>query len=247
MKVCIYYNLCTEFVSVLILLPLNLDFSCYFSNYSIILTLGSHTECQYKMLTFGVPTKSFPVTYDGELKNTNHLKWLARRRIKEAALKHYSYFDGIDTPSRRDVLQGRGKSLQKHSGNVLMRNMVSKYFVDYKQALKSHKGEYVLNVVRDVHQIGGRFLRREDNGWWVEMSDEAARDKVSMTFRTTTMGDIELAHHAAARKVAQQHLDSTSSISQMAVQQRDSKRARHQDSGSEDDGTGTGISCFSFR
>jgi hypothetical protein len=233
------FLLCTRFFSVLIPVALIwLSLVIYF------ITLGSHTECQYKMLTFGVPTKSFPVTYDGELKNTNHLKWLARRKVKESALKKYGYFEGIDMPSLRDVLQGRGKSLQEHSGNVVMRNLVSKYFVEYKQALKHQKGIYVLNVLGDVRQLGGRFLRREDNGWWVEMSDEAAREKVSMTFRTTTMSDIEMTQHQNARPA--QHLHSTSSISQMAVQ-HDSKRARHHDSGSEDDGVETGIACFSFR
>jgi len=39
----------------------------------------------------------------------------------------------------------------------------------------------VLRIKRE----GGRFLKRDtDFGWWFEVSDKAAREKISMSFRT---------------------------------------------------------------
>ena len=42
-------------------------------------------------------------------------------------------------------------------------------------------------VVEALKGQGGRFLKRNADDWWVEISDEAAREKVSMTFRTSLM------------------------------------------------------------
>ena len=56
---------------------------------------------------------------------------------------------------------------------------------EYKRAAKLEKGHVALKVVLDTVRDGGRFLKRESNGWWVEVSEEAAREKISMTFRTT--------------------------------------------------------------
>jgi hypothetical protein len=39
-------------------------------------------------------------------------------------------------------------------------------------------------VVAAVKQGGGRFLDRRKDGWWVEVKDDTAREKVSSTFRT---------------------------------------------------------------
>eukprot|EP00980_Cylindrotheca_fusiformis_P029779 scaffold23836_cov137-Cylindrotheca_fusiformis.AAC.1 len=47
---------------------------------------GSHSECQYKLMTFGIPVKGFPVTLDGSLRLANHAKWIEKRRKKEAYL-----------------------------------------------------------------------------------------------------------------------------------------------------------------
>jgi hypothetical protein len=150
--------------------------------------LGSHTECQNALLTFGVPTSNFPVTYDGELKTANHLKWLARRKAKEAAVVTGGSFEGIDLPSAQDVLLGKGKIVQEHSGNVIMRNLVYSYMVDYKRSPPNfgNKEHFVQKVMQDIKSTGGRFLDRDGSGWWVEVWDEKAHDKVSMAFRTRT-------------------------------------------------------------
>ena len=122
-------------------------------------------------------TRYLPVTYEDELKTTAHLLWLSRRRIKETAMRRGEPFEGIDLPSPNDVLFGRGKTNQEHSGNVLMRSIIADYIPEYQSTTKLDKGRIPLKVMTRIKQGGGRFLRRNvDHGWWFEVSDEAARE-----------------------------------------------------------------------
>ena len=64
--------------------------ACFLRVLTQTLNPGSHTECNYKLMRFGVPVRHLPVGYQGDLKTTVHLKWLSssRRIVKEtAALK----------------------------------------------------------------------------------------------------------------------------------------------------------------
>jgi hypothetical protein len=136
-------------------------------------------------MAFGVPVQSLPVTYEGELKTGSHLKWISRRLAKETQTQKTGRFSGIDLPGTKDVLLGRGKPVQDHPGNILLRTLVSTFMDQYKSALKLDKSLVALKVVVETKRCGGRFLKRSSDGWWYEVSDEAAREKVSMTFRTT--------------------------------------------------------------
>ena len=45
--------------------------------------IGSHSECQYKLMTFGIDVKNFPISINGKVKLTNHEKWIERRKKKK--------------------------------------------------------------------------------------------------------------------------------------------------------------------
>ena len=136
-------------------------------------------------MSFGVPIQSLPVTYDNELKTATHLQWLARRRIKETAVRMGEPFEGIDLPSPKDVLFGRGKTNQEHSGNILMRGLIAEYLPEYGSATRVGKGRIPLKVVLRIRKGGGRFLKRNtDHGWWFQVSDDEAREKISMSLRS---------------------------------------------------------------
>ena len=135
-------------------------------------------------MTFGVPVKSIPVTSGDNLKTTAHLQWLARRRIKEAVIQRGEPFEGLDLPSPKDVLFGRGKTNQEHGGNGLLRDIIAEYLPEYRSTTYPNKGEIPLKVVLRIKQGGGRFLKRDtDHGWWFEVSDEEARKKIVLSFR----------------------------------------------------------------
>jgi hypothetical protein len=40
---------------------------------------GSHQECQYRLLTMGIPIKALPILSDGKLTLDNHFLWLKHR------------------------------------------------------------------------------------------------------------------------------------------------------------------------
>jgi hypothetical protein len=53
---------------------------------------------------------------------------------------------------------------------------------EYEKADKSEKTEIALRIVSMIHESFGRFLKWEKEGW-VEVDEEAAREKISHFFR----------------------------------------------------------------
>jgi hypothetical protein len=134
------------------------------------------------MMTFGVPMDLFPVTSHGELKQGNHRKWIAGRKVKERELKMFGRFDKIDLPARDDVLVGKGKPIQRHPGNANLRLLVELRLDEYSRLARGAKGSCSDDVLRIIKESPGRFLRNDGDGWWVEVSDEDAREKITNTF-----------------------------------------------------------------
>jgi hypothetical protein len=80
---------------------------------------GTHTECLYSLMTFGIPMSDFPMTDDGlELNRKNHHKWIEMRRKVEARRSEGVFKKLVLLPSHSDVLFGRGTPIQNHRGNV---------------------------------------------------------------------------------------------------------------------------------
>jgi hypothetical protein len=119
------------------------------------------------------------------LKLLNHLKWIERQKVKDTEMINKNgVFNGVDLPGRNDVLLGRGRIFQDHPGSVKLRNIVSSFLEEFKLASKHSKTVITWKVMEAMKGQGGRFLKRNADGWWVEVSDEAAREKVGMSFRT---------------------------------------------------------------
>jgi hypothetical protein len=140
----------------------------------------------YGLMTFGVPVEAFPINFHGDppVRITNHAKWIARRKAKDEIIERTGRFDGIDLPMMNDVLLGRGRTFHRYPGTVRMRNMVESNAEQYRNLPPKEKAQIATNVVAAVKQGGGRFLDRRKDGWWVEVEDDAAREKVRSTFRT---------------------------------------------------------------
>lgn len=152
---------------------------------SLHCTLGSDTECLYSLQSFGINADSIPInTNSGTRKTKNHLKWLELRQIKEGAIRSGNTFDGIDCPDLKDVLFGRGRPIMRHPGNVVLRDMLESRLEEYNAAkTKKEKTEIAWEIVRQLKGWSCRFLREDSRGWWVEVSDDVARQKVSIGFR----------------------------------------------------------------
>jgi hypothetical protein len=145
---------------------------------------GSHTEVQYSMMTFGVPVQALPITNEGELKLANHRKWIARRKARDMEMIKTGSFEGIDVPSHSDILLGRGRVFQDHPGSVKLRSWVTTYVDEFKTASKQDKALIKTRIVESMKGSGARFLKRRSDGWWEEVSEDAALEKVGASFRT---------------------------------------------------------------
>ena len=134
-------------------------------------------------MTFGIPVKFIPVNYEGQLKTSNHSKWISVIQTKEKYIKKGGTFAGISLPRQDDVLLFRGKRFQDHAGNVKMRTFVESLFAEYRKANGSQKASVTMKVVSLVKATGGRFLTLTDDEFWVEVSDDFAKKKVATSFR----------------------------------------------------------------
>ncbi len=147
--------------------------------------LGSVTECHYSLQSFGINAQQIPInTNSGTRKTKQHLKWLELRQMKDDAIRSGKKFDGIDCPELKDVLFGRGRPIMRHPGNVVFRSILESRLKEYNEApTKKEKTEIAWAVVRQIKSWSWRFLREDTRGWWVEVSDDVARQKVSIGFR----------------------------------------------------------------
>jgi hypothetical protein len=92
------------------------------------------------------------------------------------------------TPSEHDVLLGRGKRAQYHTGNTKMRSLLEEHLGTYSTRGKVNRRSAVLAVVDGVlTKYGGRFLKKTSkNGDWEILPDGSkdVQDKIYHDFRT---------------------------------------------------------------
>jgi hypothetical protein len=81
---------------------------------------GSPIEIMYSLQTFGISPDQVPINSNsGKVKTQAHLKWMKMREAKEKAIALGGpnfVFRGIECPSHRDVLLGRGRPNSSHQG-----------------------------------------------------------------------------------------------------------------------------------
>ena len=179
---------------------------------------GSHVECQYALKSFGIPQHAFPVNQLGEFTTSALERYISRQFEKErlqiekedmevviqegndeeAAASH-----GMDDKSGnveskkkliavatfKDVLLGRGKPFQVHQGNLVLGELIAKYHHRYQVSNKKEKIQMCLDVIKEVQDAGGRFLKKNTDinpDMWEEVSLSLAREKVAHGFRTST-------------------------------------------------------------
>ena len=127
-------------------------------------------------MTFGIPVEVCPLTLDGEPKLANHLKWLKKREIKDEAIRRTGVFNKIDLPGFSDVLVGKGKPFQQHPGNVYLRQLVELHVDAYTTSRRNEdKRTMVQKILQTISDQSGSFLKKDSDGWWVEVPVEGAR------------------------------------------------------------------------
>ena len=165
------------------------------TNGSMMIATGTHTEARYSLMTYGVPTTIFPITYQGDVKNNHHLKWIQRRQIKEEELVSQQEedpnctsttdFAGTDLPAREDVLLQRGRIFQEHPGNVYMHQLIHSFQQDGEWRSPKKTPEVAEIIVNEVYTVRrGRFLERDAHGWWSPVTGKEAIRRVVRSIQT---------------------------------------------------------------
>jgi outer membrane biosynthesis protein TonB len=101
----------------------------------------------------------------------------APRKKTEPKVKDYV------EPTNKDVLLGRGGRSNHHPGNIKYRQQVAKLQEAYKHTDdKNEKTDLSQILVDYVHGYNGRFLQKDDDGWF-EVLPIVARRKASQALR----------------------------------------------------------------
>jgi hypothetical protein len=146
----------------------------------IVSVTGSHTECQYALLTFGFQVDLLPVDADGNLRLENLVSWVGERKKLEAQRK-VDAPNWIEFPLSTDIVLGRGRPYQEHPGNRRLLNTVENYSGSYGESGRQEKVNITRSIVQLFKNANSRFLKRHDQPelGWEEVSDDLARDKTS--------------------------------------------------------------------
>jgi hypothetical protein len=88
-------------------------------------------------------------------------------------------------PSDADVVCARGRAYWDHKGNRRYRELIAKATQKYSSSSnKLEKTLIVSEVVEAVHNVNGKFIKKEKKGGpWVEVDEVFAREKVGQSLR----------------------------------------------------------------
>eukprot|EP00980_Cylindrotheca_fusiformis_P014697 scaffold4002_cov85-Cylindrotheca_fusiformis.AAC.3 len=145
---------------------------------------GSDMECLYKLASFGIPRDSLPLSADRfQLDNRHHWAWYQQRqqleRNQPSTVLSSSVHQAV-VPGQNDVLFGR---VRNNGGNRALRKMVSALLEEYNASPKKYKTRMAEQVMKEIGNIGGRFLKLNSAGEWEEVSHVEALEKTAKTFR----------------------------------------------------------------
>mmetsp|Transcript_13007 Transcript_13007/g.20941 ORF Transcript_13007/g.20941 Transcript_13007/m.20941 type:complete len:477 (+) Transcript_13007:249-1679(+) len=146
--------------------------------------IGSNMECQFSLMTFGLPNYILPLDDYGNLKEGVMENFIAKRKAIEAADAE-AREGRIDYPNKMDILLGRGKPYQEYHGNAVLSTILNDRRDEYNNASRFEKTVISYDIVKRVHESKGRFIQRDEaSGGWVIVPEAVAREKVSSGFRT---------------------------------------------------------------
>jgi hypothetical protein len=160
---------------------------------------GKWTEWQYKLMGYGIPIDTLPVTPTGNVKTSMLLQWARVRESIESPPGQDNSFGPssgdsddstsapasiIECPNLSDVILRPGKSVMCHPGNVFFRSLIESRMDEHFSATRSEKAAIAWSIVREVERRGGRFLRWVNHGGWTEFEEQSKiRYKIPTYFR----------------------------------------------------------------
>lgn len=157
---------------------------------------GSDLEIRYSLGSYGIRLPPEVSTYGPGQTNTDYINsYLTERRKiesdfyrEEEETQDGSRLKPFLHPRSNDVLTGRGSPFRDWPGNVRLSTLVASYGEEYKTTTERIvKTVLALNTIKQIQEMGGRFLERTENGW-VIVDDLVAKGKVNQLFRAHVRG-----------------------------------------------------------
>jgi hypothetical protein len=157
---------------------------------------GSHQECQYELMANGVPLDSFPIDFQGNLKNDSFLAAVDAQRKRELPAPAKSEKEdkeeedgerGVDGTFRKDVLVGLQPPYSPHNiGNLHLTGLIRKLQSKYDSSSTMDKICISWDIVKIIQEdLGGRFLvKSESSSTWNVVPDAIAQEVVELGFAT---------------------------------------------------------------
>ncbi|CAJ1927049.1 unnamed protein product [Cylindrotheca closterium] len=143
--------------------------------------LGSHTECQYILASFGIIRGALPLQGpESEMDFSHHHAWFQRRMLREeerrqqapvtisstnASTTHqqktpcHTTTSGPNSANENNVLSLGQKA--KGVGNERLHSLAIIYLAAYDNGSISNRRTIVSGIIDEVHRHGGRFLKPE--------------------------------------------------------------------------------------
>jgi hypothetical protein len=138
---------------------------------------GSHIECRYSLMTYGLPLGILPVNSDGSVRLEDHEQLLARLEAADSLRLSISPTTGAEQaaypvssneanspvptalpPGPMDVVLGRGQRGTKMPGNMLLKRRLEENYNEYNTGNHITKRR-VCEIIYDLmHKAGCRFL-----------------------------------------------------------------------------------------
>lgn len=122
----------------------------------------------------------------------------APNAVVEEPVAEGSQDEGILEPNVHDVLNGRGASVNAHTGNMKFRALCFARKPEFEAGNHAAKRRIATEIVGVTKSLGGRFLkRRAEKGPWYELSNEKSILKACQVMR-----DYQRPDRIALREVA---------------------------------------------
>jgi hypothetical protein len=147
---------------------------------------GTRDEIDLTLQAFGIPAGAIPLDIDGTCNLFQHLEWLDALRNQETSINtalSLGYAIKESLPRPFDVLFGKSSTARDHPGTLRALGLVQMQFAAYEKLGKYQKTDVADSIIANIHESGGRFLKKNGKGLWIEVSNIEARKKVAHWFR----------------------------------------------------------------
>jgi hypothetical protein len=167
---------------------------------------GTHVECFYSLMTFGIPTKILPLDMDGSIDLRPLHEWI--REHEQTTPRTSSDASGVTphtplvviegeessstplsssgfTPQPMDVVMGRGRRGDGVAGNQKLRGLWVEYLPLYDSASSVEKTAFAQIVYEKITASGARFLAppSKKNPEWSELTESESNTRILDGFR----------------------------------------------------------------